>query len=211
MQVDFLDSHKDFAMCFHPVNMVFTDGEMPSRIWPKNIGESYTQEDILYTNIIPSCTVMFRNGLVDEFPDWYYSLKTEDWSLYVLLTQHGKIGFMNVATAVYRVHSRGVWSSQEDVVKLLEDIKFYDCMKLHFGKKYRNMIRARLDEYYYKLALLYEDTNENDIAKKYAQKCLFINPLLSQTKLISKTKMVFRLYFPLLYKFIKANNFKLAK
>jgi len=205
MQADFLDSNKEFAICFHPVAMDYEDDATANRIWPENIGTSFTLEDILSANIIPSCTVMFRNGLVREFPDWYYSLKIEDWSLYVLLSQHGKIGCLNETMAVHRVHSKGVWSSQEGVEKVKEDIKFYSCMKTHFGRQYRSLINTRLEEYYYKLAEIYEDDKDYGSAKQYIIKSLAMNPFIFNKNSPKKMKVAIRLYLPSLYKRIKAH------
>ena len=191
-----------------PLQMVFEDGDKPNRTFPVIKEETYGLKDILLSNFIPTCSVMFRNSIFGEFPDWYRSFKfMEDWALYVLIAQHGKISFLNEAMGVYRFHSMSTWSSQEEITRCDEEIKFYHCMEKHLNDEYKNIIRMMLDKSYYKMALLYEDKNEHENAKKYINKSIFVNPLNSQIEYISKIKTIFRLYFPLLYRFIKAHSF----
>jgi glycosyltransferase involved in cell wall biosynthesis len=204
-QVEFLDSRRDFSMCFHPVTEVFDDGSKPSRIYPQLAEETYSLEDLLQNNCIPTCSVMFRNGVFGEFPDWYRSFTfMEDWALYALIAEHGKIGFLNEAMGVYRFHSNSTWYSMDQVTRCQEELKFYDHIKQHLGRKYHPIIEAMLERYYYKLALLYEDNNCRDNAKKYIYKSVYINPLFSQVKFINKIKTIFRLNSPVLYRFISA-------
>jgi glycosyltransferase involved in cell wall biosynthesis len=206
-QVDFLDRHTDYSICFHPVTMMFENSNKPSSIFPQINGETYTLEDLLYSNFIPTSSVMFRNGIFGEFPDWYQTFKTmEDWPLYALIAQHGKIGFLKEVMGVYRFHSKSTWSLQDEVVTCQEEIKFYDYVKENLGNKYNNIILSMLDKRYFKLAELYENKNEYDYAKKYINKCMFINPIYSDVKIMNKMKMIFRLYFPELYRFMKVRN-----
>ena len=207
-QVTFLDSHRDFAMCFHPVAMVFEDGSRPSRIFPENQKETYDLKDILQSNFIPTCSVMFRNNLFGSFPDWYQSFKfMEDWALYVLIAQHGKIGSMKEVMGVYRFHPMSTWSSLNEITRCREEIEFYDCMKQHLGNRFRDIINSMVDKRYYRLTLLHEDKHECDIAKTYIARSIFMNPFLSHIKWTHKIKTIFRLYFPSLSRFIKAHGF----
>ena len=56
---------------------------------------------------IASCSPMFRQGLLDEFPNWYNTTFFGDWSLYILYAERGKIGYINEVMGAYRVHSGG--------------------------------------------------------------------------------------------------------
>lgn len=206
MQVDFLDGNRDFTMCIHPVTMVFEGNRKPSRIYPEVQKATFTLEDLLVSNFIPTCSVMFRNHVFGEFPDWYHTFRfMEDWALYALIAQHGKIGLLRETMGVYRFHSKSTWSLQEEVERRHEEIKFYHCMKRHLGNRHKNIINKMLDKYYYDIALLYEDKNEYPSAKYYINKSVLINPFLSNVKTTNKIKTLVRLYFPSLYKFIKSH------
>ncbi len=208
-QVDFLDNHRDFALCFHPVTMEFEDGSKPDRIFPEIRAETYSLENLLQSNFIPTCSVMFRNGVFGNIPVWYQSFKfMEDWPLYVLIAQHGRIGLMNEVMGVYRFHSKSTWSTLDEISRCQEEVKFFNCMRQHFGSRYKNIIGAMLDKRYFKLALLHEDNYERDIAKVYIVKSIFTNPFISHIESFHKIKVMFRLYFPSLFRFIKANSFQ---
>ena len=204
IQSDFLDENRSYSMCFHPVEMVFEEGSRPSRIFPQLQGTTFTLEDILRSNFIPTCSVMFRNGLFGEFPSWYYSLKIEDWPLYVLNAQHGEIGFLDEVMGVYRIHAGGAWSSNTEENKYMENIEFYDCMEKHFQGKYRNIIKMMLYQCHYKLALLYEERNNMHLAKSNLIKSLSKYPHYCKPGLLPIVRMATRLYFPSICNYMKS-------
>jgi len=205
IQSDFLDENRSYSMCFHPVEMVFEEGGRPSRIFPQLQGTTFTLEDILRSNFIPTCSVMFRNGLFGEFPSWYNSLKIEDWPLYILNAQHGEIGFLNEVMGVYRIHAGGAWSSNKEENKCMENIEFYECMGKYFRGEYRNLAKMMLCQCHYNLASLYEDMNNVHLAKSNLLKSLWIYPHHDKTGFIPIVKMAMRLYFPSIYNYLKSN------
>ena len=113
-----------------------------------------------------TCSVMFRSGLIAEFPDWFYASRMADWPLHILNAQHGSIGYINEVMADYRIHSGGVWSSQK-VSSVLEDtIKMLKYVNAHFNYKYDNIIRNSLSASYYNLAWTYQKNGNLDDAKR---------------------------------------------
>ncbi len=71
-QVDFLAANADFSICFHPV-LIHRDGMAgkENQIFPENVKSVSTIEDLLEYNFIPSCSAMFRNHLMKEFPECF--------------------------------------------------------------------------------------------------------------------------------------------
>src|SRR5439155_11109227 len=66
-QVAFLNAHPDHAMCFHNVRAFRDDDPSGCSGWllcPDDQKQNSTIEDLLRDNFVPTCTVMFRNGLV---------------------------------------------------------------------------------------------------------------------------------------------------
>jgi glycosyltransferase involved in cell wall biosynthesis len=74
-QVDYMESHRDCALCFHNVLMVHDDGSQPEHLYnapdQKEISEF---EDLLTNYFTQTCSVMFRNGLILAFPDEFYQM-----------------------------------------------------------------------------------------------------------------------------------------
>lgn len=106
-QVDFLDRNPDHSLCGHRVLNIPHDG----REWasyPSDVQrESGTLEDILRWNYLPSCSVLYRAGLLANLPS---HLELSDWLIWAHLATQGKVGFRNEVMAHYRVHAGGIWS-----------------------------------------------------------------------------------------------------
>jgi glycosyltransferase involved in cell wall biosynthesis len=112
LQVDFLDGHPDYAICFHNVQVVYQDECSPSHLYHVDAQpETRTIEELLAGNFINTCSVMFRRDHSKELPSRFCSLHMGDWPLHVLNAQYGEIGYLNAVMAAYRVHDKGVWSS----------------------------------------------------------------------------------------------------
>ncbi len=94
-QVDFLDAHPDFAICFHPVRMFHEGTDEEWEIFPQGVKEVSVLEDLFEYNFIPTCSVMYRSGRIREFPGWFHELKMGDWTVHLLNARHGKIQFLD--------------------------------------------------------------------------------------------------------------------
>ena len=117
-QADYLDSHPECVTCFHDVKVV-NDSDDSSYLYSVHISKDiFTLEDLLENNPVPNCSTMFRNGLMESFPEWYYEMKLGDWPLHVMNARHGSTAYLNEVMGIYRVHSGGVWSTQNDIVRL---------------------------------------------------------------------------------------------
>jgi glycosyltransferase involved in cell wall biosynthesis len=104
-QVDFLDKHPDYALCFHPVRVVFESGEHKDSIFPKKT-EGFTAKELLKGNFIQTNSVMYRK---QEYKSVATDVMPGDWYLHLYHAQFGKIGFINDPMAVYRRHAGGIW------------------------------------------------------------------------------------------------------
>jgi glycosyltransferase involved in cell wall biosynthesis len=119
-QVDFLESHNDFSICFHPVKVIYEDGSKPDEIFPpakfRFNKTTLGLEDLIERNFMQTNSVMYRWRFVNEnikdiFPA---NVAPGDWILHILHAQKGKIGFINVPMSVYRRHKGGLWWDAED-------------------------------------------------------------------------------------------------
>jgi len=158
-QAEFLDSHPGCAICFHNATVVYDDGsgephafhnERPTmRVSSPVPGAITTLDEIAVGNFILTMTVMFRTGLIAEFPDWYFDARMflDDWVLYVLLAEHGHIGYLDEILSVYRVHRGGAWSDQlshfREPRDLVDLIWIHDMINDHLGFRCDARIRRR--------------------------------------------------------------------
>jgi glycosyltransferase involved in cell wall biosynthesis len=156
-QVDFLDAHPDHAICFHAVEARDESGVQA----PKEVRATrgrYTLEDLLEQNIIPTCSVLFRNRLFASFPDWYLAAPAGDWPLHVLNAHHGAIGYIDELMAVYRIHAGGVWSPQASSVRRRQILLILELFYRNLDSSFKPRIEQSLARWHFKTinALLIE-------------------------------------------------------
>ena len=132
MQVDFLEQHADFAICFTDALETFSenlDDELNYRSAGSGQQSETTANELIFRNYIQTCTVVFKNKLFGKFPDWYATLIMGDWPLHLLNAAHGKIKYLDTVTAVHRNHSSGVWSSQKILGRIYNTIEAYNVLE----------------------------------------------------------------------------------
>ncbi len=106
-QVEFLDMHLDYALCFHPVKVFFETGESKDHVYPEERrAEEFTLEKLLQGNFIQTNSVMYRKQSYENMPP---DILPVDWYLHLYHAQFGKIGFIDKVMSAYRRHEGGVW------------------------------------------------------------------------------------------------------
>jgi len=112
-QVDFLEEHNEYSLCFHKCNMlVMNTGEITDEFVTDMPGES-TILDLAKINYIHTLSVVFRKNdrLLDDFSKLPHNLAVGDYTTWMLLSQYGKIMKLPDIMAVYRYGS-GIWSTK---------------------------------------------------------------------------------------------------
>ena len=116
VQADALDARPDWVLCYHRVQVLRDDGREPY-LFPLGRQEVSTLDDLLLLNFVPTCSAMFRNRVVVNFPEWYAGLAMGDWPFFILLAQHGQLGYLDRVMGTYRMHRGGLWTSKEELVR----------------------------------------------------------------------------------------------
>jgi len=147
-QVNFLDTHPNYSMCFHSIQMVSEEGQLMSIKSPKGKKQIYTLRDLLKGNFIFKCSAMYRRGLFKEFPEWFYKTPLADWPLYILNAKHGDIGYIDKVMGAYRVHSEGIYSSKGEIEQVKGTIEIYPHINNYLDYRYNFLIKSRM---YFKL------------------------------------------------------------
>jgi GT2 family glycosyltransferase/pyruvate-formate lyase-activating enzyme len=117
-QVDFLESHPECSVCFHPVVVKHEDHSVHDYIFPHPQTHPFVFQNSLTElkhlipfNYIQTNSVMYRWRFCDESIEDIFprDILPGDWFLHLLHAEKGKIGFINEVMAVYRRHSGGIW------------------------------------------------------------------------------------------------------
>jgi glycosyltransferase involved in cell wall biosynthesis len=152
MQVDFLDAHLDHAVCCTRALFVEEGAQGHSEMQPQIPAGSYSIIDLFATNLVVTCTVMYRWGSVGLLPDWVFGLKMADWPLHVLVARSGKLRLLDEVTSTYRIHPGGIWSSLSPQDQKLAIVETLRTMEKHLDSQYKNQIRDALANRYLELA-----------------------------------------------------------
>jgi glycosyltransferase involved in cell wall biosynthesis len=111
LQVDLLENHSDYALCFHQTREVFEGVEKPDVIHPSEESESgFSVGQLLRNNFILTNSVMYRK---QDYSDLAVNLVPADLYLHLFHARFGKIGFIPREMSVYRRHTGGVWWDAE--------------------------------------------------------------------------------------------------
>ena len=143
LQHDFLESHPDHAICFHPV-AVQRDGALTGERLPRDhVPQRSTLADLIEQgNFICTPSAMFRNHVADGFPEWFFDLKIGDLPLHVMNARFGDIGFLHRTMAVYRVHPGGTFSSVPNTTRVHEVIRTLSYLNDFLDGRYERSIRG---------------------------------------------------------------------
>jgi hypothetical protein len=198
-QVDFLEANPAWAICCTRAqvkNEALTDpGKFraqtgtvfPSRpdsprtsqeelsgllpVTPRAAG-TYTVNDLLMENFIPTCTVMYRWNSPIRLPSSFAKLTLGDTTLHVMVVGQNKIELLDDCTAAYRIHPGGSWSARDRTSQLREHTRMLAALSRHLGGEYRDFFRPRLAASYLDFAVSARQEGKRVETAKYFLSCL---------------------------------------
>ena len=136
-QVDFLNTHSDFSMCFHK-SVVLRETNNVNKSYEKLYNHleerEYGGEEILRKWTIPTASVVYRNGVFIPYDKRFIY---GDIIIFLSCIETGRIFCLNDAMSVYRRHEGGVSYKRMHFKKYME---LYDAIIEHFGVKYERIV-----------------------------------------------------------------------
>jgi glycosyltransferase involved in cell wall biosynthesis len=147
-QAEFLDRHAECSICFHQTQVLLANGTLCDENYTRPDQPPLTSIEALFeTNFIATCSAMLRRRAVPEIPDWYVTSPWEDWPLYLLVADRGRIGYLPGAMAVYRSHGSGLWSGLGRDSQIEAVIGFLLTMDGRLGRRYTSEITRSVSRY----------------------------------------------------------------
>ena len=176
-QVDLLSKRPDCVISFHNVLEIFEDNSRPPfHYCSSSQKETSTLEDLLRANFMATCSVVFRNNLFENYPEWYLNLKLKmgDWPFHILNAQYGNICYINEVMGVHRIHKGGTWHSKSLTNQLLEIIEAYKFYYSFFQNnvQYRKIIQDTVRNHFFTIAKEYEKIGKLEDANIYFKKAM---------------------------------------
>lgn len=131
-QVDFLESHPTFSLCFHNAHTKMLDGSINDTIYNISGTREYTSSEILQNWTIPTASVVYRSGAIDNDPIRFNpKFRFGDNVLFLTAAKHGKLYCMDEYMSVYRKNIGGVTISNGNISwneTLIEHFKALDTV-----------------------------------------------------------------------------------
>jgi len=153
-QVDFLEKHPDFAMCFHNAHNLHPDGHRTDYLATYGLPRknSYGLTDVLTRNPIPTCSIVCRRQALGHLPPEYLRIPAGDRMLVVILAQSGRLGYIDEAWGIRRVHEGGIVSLKSRENKLLITIECLEIINSYLGRRYERVLRPAISGHWHDLA-----------------------------------------------------------
>ena len=170
-QVDFLDAHPEYSICFHPVKVFYEDNSQPNYIFPdKNYDKPFNFETLLTENFIQTNSCVYRWRFNNEKIEDFYpkDIAPGDLYLHLLHAQKGKIGFISEVMSSYRKHSSGIWYKDPKKEYLFWfknayfQINFYEQIKINLNA---NKFKSDFQQAYYIRKLIWSSFKLKDFNK----------------------------------------------
>jgi len=150
-QVDFLDAHRDYTLCYHDSLVLEPDGTQRRHSLATPGQTTYTIEDLFVGPLGFAGSCMYRKVL-DGFPPWFEHLPYSDWPLQLLHAERGLAAWLPGILSAYRADGTSeaalgydarahrtiyeFWAGRQAVV--------YDAFNRHFSFRYDRVIRTEL-------------------------------------------------------------------
>ena len=144
-QVDYLESHPDYGMCYTRVEYFSQAENMQMYIWGKERNSGI--ELLKKGNVIPTLSVVFRKDLYEQYlqdvhPE-LHNWKMGDYPIWIWFSFQSHIKFFSDVTGVYRVLESSA-SHSKDIRKVMAFAKSGLAIRLYFAEKFcKNSIYIR--------------------------------------------------------------------
>ncbi|WP_303330005.1 glycosyltransferase [uncultured Muribaculum sp.] len=145
-QVDFLESHPDYGMCYTKVKRFVPKNNKFIDEWG---GPNETMDKLLIENTIPTLTAVFHKAI-------YYNYLTEihpskrgwlmgDYPIWLYFAQNSKIKFINETTGVYRICTESA-SHSNDLEKIIRFNNSYHDIRTWYNSRQNTVPQKKLDQ-----------------------------------------------------------------
>jgi glycosyltransferase involved in cell wall biosynthesis len=113
IQVAFLDANPDYVLCGHNfvVRNEYINTEVVRPDFNQDLAVTLTTRELIEF-YIPTASMVFRNRMLDTWPECFMRLGFGDRPLQIMLSKLGKVRYFTRPMSVYRIHSGGAWSSR---------------------------------------------------------------------------------------------------
>ena len=135
IQIDFLESHPDYSMCFHSAVKKY---ECDTIAWIncENIEDKdYYATDIFINWTVPTASVVCRKEAMDFYANIKGAERIQNYDIFIILScaMTGKIRGISKQMSVYRIQGEGLTYNQKALIKCkMNNPEHFMCLKENF-------------------------------------------------------------------------------
>jgi glycosyltransferase involved in cell wall biosynthesis len=187
IQVAALEADPSISACCHFVRWVSPDGAIKREKLPSVPAGRYGMEEILRRNFVQSVSVMFRNGVQNGLPQWYFEFASmSDWPIHVLSAKTGDILLIDRIMADYVLMPNSSFMAKGRIFQDQMDAKFYEHIESVLPAAFHRLVHAQKGKRYESVAYLLRKKGDFVASREAAVKA-FLSPS-PMDNLGSKTK-----------------------
>jgi glycosyltransferase involved in cell wall biosynthesis len=191
LQVQALESDLSVSACGHYVRWVSHDGEIKQKSRPALPAGRYGLKDILRRNFLPSPSIMFRNGLHRDLPDWFFDLVgLADWPILVMAGLSGDIVLLDRVMADYMLTPGSAYMSKSLLYQDAIDVEFYEHVVSLLPSELRRVTRAAKGARYESMAYTHRKQGDFAASRRAALMALRTPALMDNLGSKSKALLV---------------------
>ncbi|TCI63134.1 glycosyltransferase [Exiguobacterium sp. SH0S2] len=152
-QVDYMEANPDCTLCFHDAyvetdDTLHTDWRvipwMPeNRKYASFEARTYNAGELQLLGFIPTMSMLYRNGLIMDGPDWLSDAPAKDGAMKLYVASHGYAYYMPEVMSVYRYGVAGsattIWNEgdlERDIARHEAFIRFIDTFDAYSNGQY---------------------------------------------------------------------------
>ena len=147
-QVDFLESHPEYAACFHNTWYSDENSHLTGLFNRPDFHAVHDAREFLRELwFVPIHSAVLRREYI-EFPDWYNTVMNDDYVVHLSVAKHGPYYFMPDVMVAYRRHSQNTSIAYRDLI--LTDTQLctiLEKMRPLYPAEYAADFDARIAEY----------------------------------------------------------------
>lgn len=203
-QVDFLESHLDFSMCWTDGYEEYNGIRTPFCRYNENCETSIENLIVKGGDHIPTCSILVRKEILLSVPKGFYC---GDYPLQIWSGYKGKVYYLNDRTCVYRYMTPGSWTSKASKENKQEKLNHFKNEKYLLESfdalgnyRFKESFEKRKSDILFDLLIAAE---AYDMAKPYLKLRKKYGIPVGKVDFCKVYKLKFILLFVPLYRYIK--------
>ena len=164
-QIDFLESHPEYTMCFHDVDIKVEDGREKYDVFGILENRDYTGLENMMKWSVPTCSMVYRNEMLDLLPR-NGKFCMGDNVMVLTCSKYGKIRCIAEKMGVYRLTPTSWIGGQSDKTQRYKYISHYTGLIEEFEECRCEPIYKSLEgQYFQLLTILKREGNQEEFER----------------------------------------------